>query len=292
VPLYWKQLQHVDSWEIVAHRQVWSLVALLLILAATGGLGAVRALVADPRSAALTLAAALLLATNWLVYVIGVNSGRVTECSLGYYLVPLVNVLAGRFVLHETLRPVQWLAIGSAAVGVVVLVVDLGGTRFVTRDADTALDGDRHLTVGAIRHGRAAIAHEVRLAHKRRAEAARASDALGRAANIEVDGSVTPRTGDHHGLPQHVRVGATELQHNGLRVVGAIVRQESRELGFAAVHDRVGGHHLRVQRGPSAEQAQHVPKETIRVVPETEKNGMVSSPIVYTVITGARRSRS
>ena len=56
VPLYWKQLQHVDSWEIVAHRQVWSLVALLLILAATGGLGAVRALVADPRSAALTLA--------------------------------------------------------------------------------------------------------------------------------------------------------------------------------------------------------------------------------------------
>jgi chloramphenicol-sensitive protein RarD len=131
VPLYWKQLQHVDSWEIVAHRQVWSLVALLLILAATGGLGAVRALVADPRSAALTLAAALLLATNWLVYVIGVNSGRVTECSLGYYLVPLVNVLAGRFVLHETLRPVQWLAIGSAAVGVVVLVVDLGGAPWI-----------------------------------------------------------------------------------------------------------------------------------------------------------------
>ena len=153
---------------------------------------------------------------------------------------------------------------------VVVLVVDLGGTRFVTRDADTALDGDRHLTVGAIRHGRAAIAHEVWLAHKRRAEAASASDALGRAANIQVDGSVTPRTGDHHGLPQHVRVGATELQHNGLRVVSAIVRKEARELGFAAVHDRIGGHHLRVQRGPSAEQAQHVPKETIRVVPETE----------------------
>ncbi len=131
VPLYWKQLQHVDSWEIVAHRQVWALVALLAILAATGGLAAVRALIADPRSAAQTFAAAALLATNWLVYVIGVNSGRVTECSLGYYLVPLVNVLAGRFVLHETLRPTQWLAIGSAALGVLALVVDLGGMPWI-----------------------------------------------------------------------------------------------------------------------------------------------------------------
>ncbi len=131
VPLYWKQLQHVDSWEIVAHRQVWALVALLAILAATGGLAAVRALIADPRSAAQTFAAALLLATNWLVYVIGVNSGRVTECSLGYYLVPLVNVLAGRFVLHETLRPTQWLAIGCAALGVAVLVVDLDGLPWI-----------------------------------------------------------------------------------------------------------------------------------------------------------------
>ncbi len=131
VPLYWKQLAHVDSYEVIAHRHVWSLVVLLGLLAVRGGRKEVWPLLRSPRSAAYNAFAALLLTTNWLVYVIGVNTGHVTECSLGYYLVPLVNVLAGRFVLHETLRPVQWLAIGSAALGVFVLVVELGEVPWI-----------------------------------------------------------------------------------------------------------------------------------------------------------------
>lgn len=131
VPLYWKQLAHVDSYEVIAHRHVWSLVVLLALLAARGGFAEVWPLLRSPRSAAYNAFAALLLTTNWLVYVIGVNTGHVTECSLGYYLVPLVNVLVGRFVLHETLRPAQWLAIGSAALGVLVLVVELGETPWI-----------------------------------------------------------------------------------------------------------------------------------------------------------------
>ena len=56
-----------------------------------------------------------LLTINWLVYVWGIGQGEVIECSLGYFLVPLVNVAAGRFVLHEHLRRLQWLAIALAA---------------------------------------------------------------------------------------------------------------------------------------------------------------------------------
>ncbi|MEO6246363.1 MAG: EamA family transporter RarD, partial [Opitutaceae bacterium] len=126
VPLYWKQLAAVDPVELVAHRQVWSLVLLLGVVAAQGGFGAVCAALATRRAFAINGLSAFLLTGNWLVYVWGVNTGHVVETSLGYFLVPLVNVAAGRFVLHEHLRRLQWWAITVAAGGVTLMIVQLG----------------------------------------------------------------------------------------------------------------------------------------------------------------------
>ena len=126
VPLYWKQLAGVDPVELVAHRQVWSLVLLLVVVAMQGGFAAVRAALSTPRAFAINGLSAALLTGNWLVYVWGVNTGHVVETSLGYFLVPLVNVAAGRFVLHEHLRRAQWWAIALAATGVVWMIVQLG----------------------------------------------------------------------------------------------------------------------------------------------------------------------
>jgi chloramphenicol-sensitive protein RarD len=126
VPLYWKQLAPVDAVELIAHRHFWSFLLLVVIVAAQRGFGAVRAALSTPRSVLLNATNALLLTANWLVYVWGVNTGHVIETSLGYFLVPLVNVAAGRFVLHEHLRRVQWVAIALAATGVVTMIVQLG----------------------------------------------------------------------------------------------------------------------------------------------------------------------
>lgn len=126
VPLYWKQLAGVDPVELVAHRQVWSLVLLLVVVAMQGGFEAVRAALNTRRAFAINGLSAVLLTGNWLVYVWGVNTGHVVETSLGYFLVPLVNVAAGRFVLHEHLRRAQWWAIALAATGVVWLILQLG----------------------------------------------------------------------------------------------------------------------------------------------------------------------
>ena len=126
VPLYWKQLAAVDARELIAHRHLWSLVFVLVILVAQARLGDVRAALASPRSLGSNFLSATLLTTNWLVYVWGVNTDHVIETSLGYFLVPLVNVAAGRFVLHEHLRRVQWAAIALAAAGVALMVWQLG----------------------------------------------------------------------------------------------------------------------------------------------------------------------
>lgn len=126
VPLYWTRLAHVDAVELIAHRHVWSLVFVLGIVAFQRGFGPVAATFRTPRSIAVNALGGLLLTGNWLGYVWGVNTGHVIETSLGYFLVPLVNVATGRFVLHEQLRRAQWIAIGLAATGVLLLIVQSG----------------------------------------------------------------------------------------------------------------------------------------------------------------------
>lgn len=126
VPLYWKQLASVHPVELIAHRHVWSLVLVLGLVLAQGKFGEVRAALGSRRSVGLNFLSATLLTANWLIYVWGVNTGHVIECSLGYFLVPLVNVALGRWVLHEHLRRLQWIAIAGAATGVAVMMWQLG----------------------------------------------------------------------------------------------------------------------------------------------------------------------
>jgi chloramphenicol-sensitive protein RarD len=125
-PVYWKQLAGIDALELIAHRHVWSLGFVLLIMIASGEWRPLFAALRSPGAVGWHAASGVLLTLNWLVFVWGVNHGHVLESSLGYFLVPLLNVALGRFVLHEHLRPVQWLAIASAAVGVALLLVRVG----------------------------------------------------------------------------------------------------------------------------------------------------------------------
>ena len=126
VPLYWRPLAAVDAHELIAHRLVWSFVFTAPLLWWLGGFREVFAALGTRRSLGLNLASSVLLTLNWLVYVWAVNAGYVIESSLGYFLVPLVNVALGRLVLHEKLQPAQWLAIALAAAGVGLQLVHLG----------------------------------------------------------------------------------------------------------------------------------------------------------------------
>jgi chloramphenicol-sensitive protein RarD len=125
-PLYWKQLVAVNPVELIAHRYVWTCVVVLVLIMAQRRFGEVRAALGTVRGFGINALSATLLTGNWLVYVWGVNTGHVIETSLGYFLVPLVNVAAGRFILHEHLRRLQWLAIGFAAAGVALMIFQLG----------------------------------------------------------------------------------------------------------------------------------------------------------------------
>jgi chloramphenicol-sensitive protein RarD len=126
LPLYFLLTGTANAWEIVSWRIVWSLVFCVGLLLATRQFRSTFALLKDRRLAVLTLLAGVLIYLNWQFYIIAVVSGHIVQGSLGYFINPLVTILLGVLVLGEKLRTGQWIAIGFAAVAVIVLIVGYG----------------------------------------------------------------------------------------------------------------------------------------------------------------------
>ncbi len=125
-PLYFKALEQYGALEIVTQRVIWSAVFGSLVLLVWRHPGWWRELLAHPRRLGVLGISSVLIAANWLIYVWAVNHDRMVEASLGYYINPLVNVLLGMLVLRERLRPLQWLAVAMATVGVSLQLLMLG----------------------------------------------------------------------------------------------------------------------------------------------------------------------
>ncbi len=130
-PLYWTVLEPAGAVELLAHRIVWSVLTMVLVLVLWRRVDAFRALLRDRRKVLLLAAAAVVITINWGGYIWGVNNDRVVETSLGYFINPLVTVLMGVLVLGERLRRLQWVAMGVALVAVVLLAVDYGRPPWV-----------------------------------------------------------------------------------------------------------------------------------------------------------------
>jgi len=130
-PLYWKLLRPATPLEILAHRIVWSLVLVGIVVAVARGWRRIRELLRDRRRVVLIVIASIVLAANWGTYIYAVNADRVVETSLGYFINPLVTVLLGVFVLHEHLRPGQWVALAIGAAAIAVLTVDYGHVPYI-----------------------------------------------------------------------------------------------------------------------------------------------------------------
>jgi len=124
-PIYFKLLLPVTALQILAHRVVWSVVFLVLVILAMRELSRMRAVITG-KILLTYFAAACLLAVNWYTYIWAVNSGFVVEASLGYFINPLVNVLLGVIFFRERLKVWQWIPIGLAAVGVLYLTISHG----------------------------------------------------------------------------------------------------------------------------------------------------------------------
>ena len=125
-PLYWPLLEPAGSVELLAHRILWSVVTLGVLVVVLRRSRQFRALFGDRRVFLLLALAAAVITVNWGTYIYGVTNDRVVETSLGYFINPLVTVLMGVVLLGERLSRPQWLAIGVGGLACVVLTVDYG----------------------------------------------------------------------------------------------------------------------------------------------------------------------
>jgi chloramphenicol-sensitive protein RarD len=130
-PLYFKLLQPSPPLEILSHRIVWSVLFVALLLAVMRNWAFLGRLVRTPRLLAGISVAAVLIGINWGTYIAAVNSSRVVETALGYFITPLVSILLGVTVLRERVRAWQWVAIGVGVLAVGILTVDYGHLPYV-----------------------------------------------------------------------------------------------------------------------------------------------------------------
>lgn len=130
--LYYKALSEVPPIEVLAHRTLWSVLFLGAVLAARGRLGELAQALGGGRvMLGRLVVSALVISTNWFVFIWSVQQGHALELSFGYYIFPLVAVLLGRLVLGEAMGPVQWAAVGIASIAVLVLGIGLGVTPWI-----------------------------------------------------------------------------------------------------------------------------------------------------------------
>jgi len=130
-PVYFKALQHIPPLEILIHRIIWSLIFILMVLVWRRQWGWLGKTLKQPKVLGTFALSALLLSSNWFVYVWAVGNGRIVDASLGYFINPLVNVLLGFLLLHERLRSLQWTCIAIAASGVAWLTWQSGHLPWV-----------------------------------------------------------------------------------------------------------------------------------------------------------------
>src|SRR3989338_11457036 len=116
-PLYFKQVADVPSLEVVMHRTLWSLVFVFGVLMVRRQWSWMGTVLRQPKVLAAFVLSALLLSGNWLTYVWAVQNQHVVDASLGYFILPLVNVALGFVFLRERPRPGQWMAVAVAAAG-------------------------------------------------------------------------------------------------------------------------------------------------------------------------------
>ena len=125
-PIYWPLLKPANPLEIVSHRAVWTLVFCFIILALTKTLKSTLSILKRPKIVAGLFLGSILISINWIIYIYAANNEHVVEASLGYYINPIVVIATGVIVLKEKMRPLQWLAVGIATLGVAVLTIDYG----------------------------------------------------------------------------------------------------------------------------------------------------------------------
>jgi chloramphenicol-sensitive protein RarD len=130
-PAYFKLVKEVPPTEIMTHRVIWSVLFMLLLITLSRNWNLVCSVLRQPKKVLLLAITAFTIGGNWLLYIWAVNNQHILEASLGYFISPLFNVVLGMLFMRERFRPLQWLAVLLAALGVLVQLWKFGSVPMI-----------------------------------------------------------------------------------------------------------------------------------------------------------------
>lgn len=130
-PAYFKLVKEVPPTEIMTHRVIWSVLFMLLLITLSRNWNPVCSVMRQPKKVLLLAVTAFTIGSNWLLYIWAVNNQHILEASLGYFISPLLNVVLGMLFMRERFRPLQWLAVLLAALGVLVQLWTFGSVPMI-----------------------------------------------------------------------------------------------------------------------------------------------------------------
>lgn len=130
LPIYWRQIETVSPFEIIAHRIFWSFIFMVLYIMFTGRWQYLKTnltfIFSDRKKALSLIAASIIISVNWLTYILAVNEEHILEAGLGYYINPFVSILLAFFILKERFSKGEWLAIFIVSLGVIYMTLGVG----------------------------------------------------------------------------------------------------------------------------------------------------------------------
>ncbi|NNE73916.1 MAG: EamA family transporter RarD [Acidimicrobiales bacterium] len=131
-PILWKAIDDLAAVDVAAHRVVWSLAFLIGVHTVRRSWPAFRVVATQATNLRVAALTATLIGGNWVIFLYAIETDRVVDASLGYFINPLLNVVLGVLVLRESMSRLQWVAVGWAAVGVAWLTYDLGQLPWIS----------------------------------------------------------------------------------------------------------------------------------------------------------------
>lgn len=127
VPIYWKFLHGISFMEVLGHRIVWSAAILAIVLFFQSDLKGFKGIITNKQNVLFLVPTTILILFNWNLFIWAVDNNFIVECSMGYFINPLLNVFLGVFLLKEKLKPIQWISVLLAFIGIVVMMISKSG---------------------------------------------------------------------------------------------------------------------------------------------------------------------
>lgn len=125
VPIFWKQIQNINSFTILAQRTFWATLFFLGLCIVFENRNELLKYLRNYRLLKIRILCTLVLSVNWGLYIWAVNSGQIIASSLGYFLNPILNILIGVVLLKESFQTYKKIAFGLALLGAIILTVGL-----------------------------------------------------------------------------------------------------------------------------------------------------------------------